>query len=259
MSQDPPNSPEKGSSAGKPEATGLLKFWQELRRRKVMRVALVYVVAAWLLIQVADTVFPQFGIPVWASTFVTLLLTIGFPIALIMAWAFELTPDGIRTTKAAQSANKNKEEDSSHTKKRNLTAYLVGAAIPTIIFGAIILFFYGRSPSENTVSEAAVEESDKSIAVLPFADMSEDGGNEYFSDGISEELLNVLAKVSNLRVPARTSSFFFKGKNMPVQEIGQELNVQYVLEGSVRKAGDRIPSMVGDLYAGIERHLCLAG
>jgi TolB-like protein len=194
---------------------------------------MVYAVVGWLVIQVAVSTFPRLLIPGWAESLVIMYILLGFPVAIILAWAFELTPEGIKTTKVAQEET---EDSKSHAKKRNWFSFLFGAAVPTLIFGTLAIFFYLRSDTSSQSSK----DGDKSVAVLPFANMSDDTGSEYFSDGISEELLNVLAKVPNLRVPARTSSFYFKGKNMPVQEIGEALKVQYVLEGSVRKAGEQV-------------------
>lgn len=235
------NDPKSNS----PEPSGFASLWAELKRRHVVRVATVYAVVGWLVIQVASATFSDFGIPLWAYRFVVLMVVLGFPISLVVAWAFELTPKGIKTTKVAQEQQEDSPPPLAFTRKRKWLTFAFGAVLPTLIFGSLAAFFYLRSGSGEdgslpSGSGASANVAERSVAVLPFASMSGDAENEYFSDGISEELLNVLAKVPHLRVPARTSSFFFKGKNMPVQEIGQALKVEYVLEGSVRKAGEQV-------------------
>jgi adenylate cyclase len=203
-------------------------FFAELKRRNVYKVAIAYAVVAWLLIQVATQVFPFFEIPNWAVRLVVLLLVIGFPIALLIAWAFELTPEGLKRTEFADELPKK-------SARSRAWIYVV------IIAGSISasLFFLGRytATSKQGVSAQLPE---KSIAVLPFVDLSQAKDQEYFCDGISEEILDALAKVEGLRVVARTSSFSFKGKSADVNEIAQKLNVQNVLEGSLRREGNRI-------------------
>jgi adenylate cyclase len=201
-------------------------FIAELKRRNVYKVAIAYAVVAWLLMQVASQIFPFFEIPNWAVRLVVLLLIIGFPVAMILAWAFELTPEGIKRT-----------EDTDATRQPSrgrawIYILVIGAAL------SVGLFFLGRYTSSKQ-SEGA-ELLAKSIAVLPFVDMSQAKDQEYFCDGISEEILDALAKIEGLRVVARTSSFSFKGKNPDMSEIGQKLNVENVLEGSLRREGNRI-------------------
>jgi adenylate cyclase len=202
-------------------------FFSELKRRNVYKVAIAYGVVAWLLMQIASQIFPFFDIPIWAVRLVVLLLIIGFPIALILAWAFELTPEGIKRT-----------EDTDATRRPSRGR----AWIYILVIGAglsVGLFFLGRYTATSKQSGSA-ELPAKSIAVLPFVDLSAEHDQEYFCDGISEEILDALAKVEGLRVVARTSSFSFKGKDGGVSEIGQKLNVQNVLEGSLRREGNRI-------------------
>src|SRR5439155_23416729 len=192
------------------------------------KVAIAYAIVAWLLMQVATQVFPFLEIPNWAIRLVIMLIVIGFPIALVIAWAFELTPEGLKRTEFADELPK--KAPRSHA-----WIYVV------VIAGAISvsLFFFGRYTATSKQSGLA-EVPAKSIAVLPFVDMSQARDQEYFCDGISEEILDALAKVQGLRVVARTSSFSFKGKNADVSEIAQKLNVQNVLEGSLRREGNRI-------------------
>jgi len=202
------------------------KFFAELKRRNVYKVAIAYAVVAWLLMQVATQVFPFLEIPNWAIRLVIMLIVIGFPIALVIAWAFELTPEGIKRTDEIEPGRRS---------RNRVWIYVVTVA------GAISvsLFFLGRYSAPRNASESS-ELPGKSIAVLPFVDLSQAKDQEYFCDGISEEILDALAKVEGLRVVARTSSFSFKGKNADVGKIAHKLNVQNVLEGSLRREGNRI-------------------
>lgn len=204
----------------------------ELKRRNVFRVAGVYAVVGWLLVQVGASLEEAVGLPPWFDGFVVSLLAIGFPIALIFAWAFELTPDGIKRT-ATVDAN---ESITAQTGSK-LDIVLV---LALLIFAAAMMVpkFMGGNSLPGMTSGGGVAEA--SIAVLPFADLSPDGDQEYFADGISEELLNVLAKVSGLKVAGRTSSFAFKGRNEDLREIGSVLDVAHILEGSVRSQGSKV-------------------
>jgi len=203
-------------------------FFAELKRRNVYKVAIAYAVVAWLLMQIATQVFPFLEIPNWAIRLVIMLIVIGFPIALLIAWAFELTPEGIKRTESA---------DELPTKAPRNRAWLYVIVISGAISAS--LFFIGRY-SATSKQSGLIEVPAKSIAVLPFVDLSQAKDQEYFCDGISEEILDALARVEGLRVVARTSSFSFKGKNADVGEIAQKLNVQNVLEGSLRREGNRI-------------------
>ena len=194
----------------------------ELRRRNVFRMAVLYVVAAWLIMQVAEVVIGLGNLSEWLGPTILVLLAVGFPIALIFSWFFEVTPEGL-------SLEKDVPADHSIT---HVTGRRMDFVIIAILSAGLILFAYDKwAPSVPT---------DKSIAVLPFENMSADPDQEYFSDGISEELLNVLSKIPDLRVTARTSSFQFKGENRDVIEIGRKLNAAFILEGSVRKAGQQV-------------------
>ena len=209
-----------------------MNFFSELKRRNVYKVAVAYAVVGWLLIQVATQVFPFLEIPNWTIRLVILLTALGFPIALIIAWAFELTPEGIKRTEAADAARK-------HSRGGMWIAVIVVAA--TLSLG---LFFLGRYTAGRATPRvndpAAAPNTQKSIAVLPLVNTSGDPSNEYFSDGLSEELTAVLAKIPELKVIGRSSSFFFKGKSDDSAAIGQKLGVANLIEGSVRKQGDRV-------------------
>ena len=198
-----------------------MRLISELRRRNVLRMAVLYVVAAWLIMQVAGVLIDLGSLPEWTGPIILPLLAVGFPIALIFSWFYEITPEGI-------SLEKDKEPGESIT---NVTGRRLDFLVISLLCAAVILFAYDKwwigPPPEL------------SIAVLPFENMSADSDQEYFSDGISEELLNVLAHVPGLRVAARTSSFQFKGQNKDIAKIAAALNVAHILEGSVRKSGNK--------------------
>src|SRR5436190_5600033 len=212
-----------------------MNFFSELKRRNVYKVAVAYAIAGWALSQGVAQVFPVFDVPDWVIRLIVLLIIIGLAVALALAWMFEITPQGIKRTETADAM------PASMRRKKYAWIYVVviGAAI------SIGLFFLGRysAPSRTpSQSEAATVAPNKSIAVLPFVNMSADKNDEYLSDGMTEELINVLAKVPGLRVPGRTSCFAFKGKNEEdiFRKVGDQLHVGTVLEGSVRKAGDKL-------------------
>ncbi|MCH7510683.1 MAG: hypothetical protein IIB68_12745 [Proteobacteria bacterium] len=220
---------------------------QELKRRNVIKVAVAYAIVGWLLVEVASVVLPTFKAPEWIMQVFTFFVIVGFPLALIFAWAFEITPEGIKREKDVD-----RSQSITHLTGRNIDYIIIAALILGLGFFAFDKFVLGPSRDAELVqatteaiaeqaAEAGKEEiANKSIAVLAFTDLSPQGDQEYFSDGISEELLNVLAKIPGLRVAARTSSFQFKGQNRDIVDIGQQLNVALVLEGSVRKAGIQI-------------------
>ncbi len=207
---------------------------REIKRRNVFKVALVYIIAGWLTMQVVDVMFPALNLPEWLVSAVAAFLLIGFPFALIFAWAFEMTPDGLKREK---DVDRSESITPQTGHKLNRTALIIlTIAVGFLLFDEIVLH------RDSTIGEepAAIVEAKPSIAVLPFVNMSDDPDNEYFSDGLSEELLNVLAKIPQLHVAGRTSSFKFKGTNEDLRIIGEALNVAHVLEGSVRKSGDRL-------------------
>lgn len=214
-------------------------FFSELKRRNVFKVGAAYLALSWLLVQVGSTLVPLFGISPKALLYVVFLLLIGFPLALLFAWAYELTPEGLKKSndvEVTQSVSTATGQRLNHIIIGILTLALVALLVDRFApFGSV------RQGSKE-VAEGAVlgDRSYESIAVLPFVNMSADPAQEFFSDGISEELLNLLAKTQGLRVAARTSSFAFKGKNADVKQIGDQLDVQTVLEGSVRKSKSRL-------------------
>ena len=221
-----------------------MSLFEELKRRNVFRVGIAYAITSWLLLQLSDILVPLLNLPESAQRLILLLLLIGFIPALIFAWAFEMTPEGIKKEK---DVDRNQSITSKTGRKLDRTIIVIMAL-------ALMYFAYDKfKPESISVSEQATVETDttaeqqteaetsqKSIAVLPFVNMSSDPEQEYFSDGISEEILNALAKIHELKVAGRTSSFAFKGKNQDLRLIGETLGVNHILEGSVRKAGDRV-------------------
>jgi TolB-like protein len=228
------------------------RLLSELRRRNVFRVAGVYAVVAWLAIQIVVAVKAPLSLPGWTDTLVIVLFAIGFPVALVLAWAFEMTPEGVKLTKNVADS----ESVAAHTGRKLDYAILAGLAL------VVILAVADRLTPESAQTVAAEETnsgaapSAASIAVLPFADLSPGKDQEYFSDGVAEEILNVLAKVNGLEVASRTSSFAFKGQaTLGIPAIAKELRVRHVLEGSVRKSGDALRITAQLIDAADDRHL----
>jgi adenylate cyclase len=210
-------------------------FFAELKRRNVYKVAVAYAVVAWLVIQAASILFPIFEAPPEVMKGFVVVVAAGFAVALVIAWAFEMTPEGMKRTEDVSP-----NERLPYWSRRKFAAVIV---ILALIAGGLLLFQLWRNHRASSVNQADTRLAEipaKSIAVLPFVNMSIDQENEYFVDGLTEEILNRLAQISALRVPGRTSSFAFKGKNADLRQIGATLSVAHVLEGSVRKAGDRL-------------------
>src|SRR5436305_2781287 len=205
-------------------------FFAELKRRNVYKVAVAYAVVGWLVIQVTATIVPALHLPDSLTTAVVVLTLVGFPVALVIAWAFEMTPEGMKRTE-----NVSPDEVIPQWSKKKFAALIIGVAA----IAAGLLVFQTLRSSRSTIATTA---DAKSIAVLPFVNMSAEKNDEYLSDGMTEELINVLAKVPGLRVTGRTSCFAFKGKNEEdiFRKVGDQLHVGTVLEGSVRKAGDKL-------------------
>jgi TolB-like protein/Tfp pilus assembly protein PilF len=216
-------------------------LFEELKRRNVFKVGTAYVVLAWLLAQVTDIFLEPFGAPEWVIKTILLLLIIGFPLALLFAWAFELTPEGLKKEKDVD-----RSQSITHETGQKLNLAIIFILVLALGYFAIDKFVLEPQRKVETAQQtepppaAPVPSSEKSIAVLPFVNMSEDTGNEYFSDGISEEILNSLAKVKDLKVAGRTSSFAFKGRDQDLRQIGDALGVNHILEGSVRKSGAKV-------------------
>jgi TolB-like protein len=207
------------------------EFFCELRRRNVYKVAVAYAVVGWLLIQVATQVFPFLEIPNWTIRLVIFITALGFPVALIIAWAFELTPEGIKRTEAADAARQ-------HSRGGIWIAVVVVAA--ALSLGIFFLGRYTAGRGTSQVREATTATPDKSIAVLPFENLSHDPDNAYFADGIQEEIITRLAKIADLKVISRTSTQKYKSAPSNLREITQQLGVSNILEGSVQKAADQV-------------------
>ncbi len=204
------------------------QLFDELKRRNVFRVAIAYIAIAWLILQVADIVFENIGTPAWVMQTLMFLLAIGFPIAVLFAWAYEMTPDGIK---------RERDVDRSQSITQQ-TGHKLNRTIIVVLLFAVGFLLIDKFLLRDEAPAAVATE--KSVAVLPFVAMSRGEDDEYFADGLTEEILNSLTRVPELLVTARTSAFFFKGKDIPVPEIAKQLGVAHVVEGSVRRDGDRL-------------------
>jgi len=232
-----------------------MRFFSELKRRNVFRVGLLYIVAAWLIIQVAETVLPMFDVPDGVLRGLVIVLALGFVPAVIFAWVFEWTPDGIRP--------KGIKQRTAH--KLNWATLIVGVlAIGLLVADRLLPEPAAtRAPTpatENSIGDETVRTDEgpnpASIAVLPFADLSPEGDQQYFSDGIAEEILNVLSRIESLNVTSRTSAFAFRSQSaLSIRDIAEELQVRHVLEGSVRKAADTIRITAQLIDAATDQHL----
>ncbi len=210
-------------------------FFAELKRRNVYKVAVAYAVIAWLLIQAASILFPTFEAPAWVMKVFVVVIVLGFPVALILAWAFELTPEGIKRAEDVTP-------EDSITRKTGRKLIGITVALALIAAGLFTFQFLRRSSAVSApkLVNSAASAGEKSIAVLPLVNTSGDPANDYFSDGLSEELIAVLAKIPGLKIIGRSSSFLFKGKSDDSRTIGDKLGVANLLEGSVRKQGERV-------------------
>jgi len=227
-----------------------MSLFTELKRRNVIRVAIAYIAGAWLLTEVSGTLFPAFGIPDWGVRFVVIVLALGFLPALIISWAYELTPEGLKREKEVV-----RDESHSHLTAKRLDGIAIALMVLVVVFILADRFWLSlRFEQGSLVPASAKTESVKSskqkpiqpqaklksIAVLPFADMSEGQDQSWFADGLAEEILNTLVRTPDLKVSSRTSSFAYKGTQTPIAQIANDLNVAHVLEGSVRRSGERI-------------------
>ncbi len=219
-----------------------MSFFDELKRRNVIRVGIAYAVVAWLAIQITDVMIDNIGAPDWVFRTLLLGLAIGFPIALIIAWAFEVTPDGIK-----RDHEVDRSQSIAPQTGRRLNVLIIAGL--TIVVAWFLLDEFYLEPREvtgtasvNAPADSAqpVEATNQSVAVLPFRAMSSGPDDEYFADGLTEEILNALAQLPELLVTARTSSFHFKNQDLPVPDIARQLGVAHVVEGSVRRDGERV-------------------
>src|SRR6266516_1100641 len=238
-------------------------FFAELKRRNVYKVAVAYAIVGWLLVQVATQVFPFLEIPNWVVRLVIALVVIGFPIALVIAWAFEATPEGIKRTEDVDPFDSRSGQvpaASARQPRKHAWIFIV------IVGGALSvgLFFIGRYTARNTASIASAARTEtaagssipqKSIAVLPFENLSDDKGAAYFADGIQDEILTKLASLADLKVISRTSTAKYKSKPEDLRTVSQQLGVATVLEGSVQKAADKVRINVQLIDARADSHL----
>src|SRR6266436_1725713 len=211
-------------------------FFEEVKRRKVYRVAAAYIIAAGGIIQLASAAFPAWELPNWALRLVIVLLLVGFPIALILAWAFDVTPQGIRATPDTVAPRTRR--------RRNVIMLIATGVIVSAIAG---FFLLPRISSARKI--------DKSIAVLPFENLSDEKENAYFADGVQDDVLTNLSKISDLRVISRTSVMQYRGRPTNLREIGKALGVSSILEGSVRRSGNRVRVNVQLIDANTDEHL----
>jgi TolB-like protein/Flp pilus assembly protein TadD len=220
------------------------RFFAELKRRNVIRAAILYLGAVWALAQGIAQLGPSVGAPDWTTRWFLVAAAIGFPFWIAFAWFYEFTPEGLKRESEIEASSITR-----HT-GRKLDFTIIG-----VLTVAVVLLLTDRFVLRHVDETTVAPITENSIAVLPFVNMSEDRANEYFSDGISEELLNLLTKVPQLQVAARTSSFSFKGRQVEIPEIGRQLHVANVLEGSVRKSGDRVRITAQLIRAGEGFHL----
>jgi TolB-like protein len=207
----------------------------ELKRRNVFRVAVAYAVIAWVLAQVADLAFDNFGTPEWVGKTVLFILVLGFPLAIFFAWAFEMTPEGVKKEKDVD-----RSQSITHQTGRKLEFLIVGMLVVAIGWLLVDKFVLQEESSDSVAQTSGDVVTEKSVAVLPFVAMSSGPDDEYFADGLTEEILNSLARLPELLVTARTSAFAFKGLDTSVPEIADKLGVAHVVEGSVRRSGEQL-------------------
>ncbi len=222
----------------------LHRFFAEMKRRHVWRVAGAYVVVAWMALEITLTAFDVLGAPRWASTFALIVAALGFPVALVLSWAFDVTSGGVVRTEALPETTQTAPAPSAG---RLAGVFGVGILVALVGFGAYARFGPGRTQPTNP-------EQIESLAVLPFVDLSESQDQTYFTDGVTEELLNRLSRVPGLQVAGRTSSFAFRGTELSIEEVGHRLRVDAILEGSVRRAGEhlRVTAQLTDVATGFQ-------
>ena len=225
-----------------------MSFFAELKRRNVFKVATAYIIVGWLVMQAGETLAPALRLPEWTNSLLAFLLILGFPLAMFFAWAYEMTPEGLKKEKDV-----NRSQSITQVTGQKLNNVIIGILVLALGYFTIDKFVLDpqrdaelvnatQTATENAISESADtgSDADRSIAVLPFINMSSDPEQEYFSDGITEEVLNLLAKIPDLKVTSRSSVFSFKGQNTDIPTVAEKLGVAHVLEGSVRKSGNRV-------------------
>ncbi len=242
-----------------------MSLFNELKRRNVFKVGVAYLVLAWIVVQVTDTAVPALRLPEWVNSLVFLFGLIGFPFAIFFAWAFEMTPEGVKKESEVE-----RDESISQTTGKKLEYTIIGLLIlalgyffwsstnqgtPQLVEQAALKSEATQEINSDDINSATDNINPASIAVLAFTDMSQDKNQEYFSDGITEEILNVLVKINSLSVSSRTSSFQFKGQELGIPEIARQLKVRHIVEGSVRKSGGTIRITAQLIDAENDKHL----
>lgn len=225
----------------------LKTFFRELKRRNIYKVASVYAIAGWLIIQICAVTFPHLNVPSWMITSIIIIVLVGFPLALIFAWAFELTPEGMKRTTEVP-----KQESITSQTGRRLNFGIIGLLSITLLLVLTERIWFAGSTGQSQIQ---TEKSEASVAVLPFDDFSPRNDQQWFSNGLTEEILNSLARIPTLKVPARTSSFLFKDEELPVRAIADSLNVDHIVEGSVRRAGNELRITAQLIRARDDKHL----
>ncbi len=227
----------------------------ELKRRNVFRVGVAYAIVAWLLIEITATTFPILKLPDWSVTLVTVLVLIGFPLALIVAWAFELTPEGLKRETAVD-----RTESITHVTGRKLDFAIIGLLVITVVYFAVDKFVLQAEPKQvevvaEEIPAAEAIEREKSIAVLPLANRSANEEDVFFVDGMHDDILTQISKIRALKVISRTSVMEYRDTTKNLKTIGQELGAATVLEGGVQRAGDRVRINVQLIDAATDEHL----
>ena len=226
-----------------------MSLWSELKQRNVVQVGTAYAIAAWLIVQVAATLLPTFGAPPWVLRVIVLLLGLGFVLALFLAWAYDVTPDGIK--RASDTAS---TENGRSATRRRLNYFVIGLLTIAVVVLATNAYVAHRPASSGGGGDRAAATSEQSLAVLPFVNASSDREQEYFADGLSDELMSTLGRIRGLLVTGRTSAFYFKGRNDPPATIAAMLKVDHILSGSVLRSGDqlRIIAALVDAHTGYQ-------
>src|SRR5260370_1476574 len=249
--QDPPS----GTDDGAPHASGHVhahhptiqfRFLEQLKHRNIIRIGILYLVACWLILDPVHVVFHMLEVPAWANRLVVILMAIGFPSVLLFAWVYEITPEGLKLTVEVEPSRSIRKQTGQRLNRAIFAVMAVALtyfAVDKFWLSQHVTIEHPATPIASVALSTAPTTtaiSEKSVAVLPFIDMSEKKDQEYFADGMAEELIDMLTKIQDLRVSARTSSFYFKGKSEDIPTIARRLMVAHVLEGSVRKYGNHL-------------------
>lgn len=230
-------------------------FFQELKRRNVYKVAVAYAVVGWLVIQIASTILPTFHAPEWVVQTLIVIVGLGFPIALVMAWAFEMTPEGLKRTEDISPGEKIPQWSARKFAVLIVTVALLAGGLLTFNLVGTSRWDVRSESDDGRRSAASLPVADKSIAVLPFENLSEDKANAFFASGIQDEILTRLAKINSLKVISRTSTQQYQSKPASVGEIGKQLGVAHILEGSVQRVGNAVHINVQLVKVATDAHL----